>query len=44
MSQDSISLAVRIRAELTEIQQVVERGQRLLAKAIEQNDMFIRLT
>jgi hypothetical protein len=38
MSQDSISLAVRIRAELTEIQQVVERGQRLLAKATEQND------
>jgi hypothetical protein len=38
MSQDSISLAVRIRAELLEIQQVVERGQRLLAKASEQND------
>jgi len=38
MSQKAISLAVRIRAELTDISQVVERTQRLLTKAIERND------
>ncbi|MGB3492243.1 MAG: hypothetical protein WBA57_05920 [Elainellaceae cyanobacterium] len=38
MSQNAISLAVRIRAELADIDQVVERTQRLLAKAIERND------
>jgi hypothetical protein len=38
MRQNAPTLAVRIRAELTDITQVVERTQRLLAKAIDRND------
>ncbi|MDX2242192.1 MAG: hypothetical protein NW224_16020 [Leptolyngbyaceae cyanobacterium bins.302] len=38
MSQESATLAIRIRAELVDIASVVERTQRLLAKAIQQKD------
>jgi hypothetical protein len=38
MSQDAAILAIRIRAELAEIGRVVERTQRLAAKAIERGD------
>ncbi|MDX2216704.1 MAG: hypothetical protein SFY66_25795 [Oculatellaceae cyanobacterium bins.114] len=38
MKPNVLVLAVRIRAELSEIHQVVERAQRLLAKAIASND------
>jgi hypothetical protein len=38
MSHDAAILAIRIRAELAEVNQVVERSQRLLVKAIDRND------
>ena len=38
MSQAAATLAVRIRAELNDVTQVVERAQRLLEKAIDRND------
>ncbi|MGD1906736.1 MAG: hypothetical protein ACFB0C_12175 [Leptolyngbyaceae cyanobacterium] len=38
MSPDIAVLTTRIRAEFDELEQVVERAQRLLAKAIEQGD------
>lgn len=38
MSQDTVILAARIRAELQELAQVVARSQYLLQKAIQQND------
>ncbi|MFQ3619049.1 MAG: hypothetical protein SNJ57_19980 [Cyanobacteriota bacterium] len=38
MSQNAAILAIRIRAELEEISRVVERSQRLLAKAINSKD------
>ena len=38
MSQDTVILAVRVRAEMAEIGQIVERSQRLLTKAIEHDD------
>jgi hypothetical protein len=38
VNQDAATLAIRIRAELVDVAYVVERTQRLLTKAIEQND------
>lgn len=38
MNQDAATLAIRIQAEMVDVAQVVGRVQRLLAKAIEQND------
>ncbi len=38
MNQDAATLAIRIRAELNEITQVVERTQRLFHKAIQHQD------
>lgn len=38
MSQSATVLAVRVRAEMVEIGQIVERSQRLLTKAIERDD------
>lgn len=38
MNQDAATLAIRIRAELADITQIVERTQRLLSKAIDRND------
>lgn len=38
MNQQAATLAIRIRAELVDVAQIVERAQRLQAKAIKQND------
>lgn len=38
MSPRAATLAIRIRAELVDVAQIVKRAQRLQAKALEQND------
>lgn len=38
MNQEAATLALRIRSQLVDIAQIVERAQRLLSKAIEQED------
>jgi len=38
MSQSTLVLAGRIRAELSDVNQIVERAQRLLTKAVDHND------
>lgn len=38
MNPNAATLAVRIRTELADVQEAVDRAQRLLAKAIERND------
>jgi len=38
VSQHAATLAIRIRAEMVDVAQIVERAQRLQAKAIQQND------
>jgi hypothetical protein len=40
VNPDTATLAIRIRAELGEVAQVVERAQRLLAKAQKDNDYY----
>lgn len=40
MNADAAALATRLRAELTDLEQVVERAQHLLAKAVEQDEDY----
>ncbi|MEL7510284.1 MAG: hypothetical protein AAFN42_23375 [Cyanobacteria bacterium J06554_1] len=40
MNADAAALATRLRAELTDLEQIVERAQKLLAKAVERDEDY----